>query len=56
MGHSLSFGAADSATIFADTGALADAAATYAGNMIKSGEDIEKALDAVMGIDGFSAL
>ena len=48
-------GQADAVTIFADTAALADGAATRIGNLVK-GPDVEKsiktALDAVDDIDG----
>lgn len=52
LGHSLSFGKADSVTIVAATGALADAAATAVCNMVQSENDIEKALNYGMSIDG----
>ena len=52
MGHSLSFGRADLATVVAPDGALADAAATLAGNLVKGAEDIEDALNRVCGIPG----
>lgn len=43
VGHAVSFGEADAATIIADTAALADAAATAVGNTVK-GEDFEKSV------------
>jgi len=52
LGHSLSFGKADSVTIIADTGALADAAATAVCNMVKSRDEIENALEFGMSIKG----
>ncbi len=44
LGHSLSFGRADSATVLARSTALADAMATAVGNMILRVEDVEKAI------------
>lgn len=52
LGHSLSFGKADSVTIVADTGALADAVATAVLNMVKTADDMEKALEFGMSIQG----
>jgi ApbE superfamily uncharacterized protein (UPF0280 family) len=52
FGHSLSFGDCDLATIVARDGALADAAATLAGNCVRSAEDIEPALERIMAIPG----
>lgn len=52
LGHSLSFGKADSVTIIAESGALADAAATAVCNMVQTADDIEKALEAGMSIEG----
>ena len=55
IGHAISLGEADAATVFAENAALADAAATKVGNLVK-GNDIEKSikkgLDAVDDIDG----
>jgi ApbE superfamily uncharacterized protein (UPF0280 family) len=55
VGHAISLGQADAATIFAKNAALADAAATKVANLVK-GDDIEKSikkgLDAVNDIDG----
>lgn len=55
MGHSLSLGACDLATVVAQNAALADAAATMACNMVKTDGDISQALDYITslpGIDG----
>ena len=52
MGHSLSFGKADSATVISGSASLADAAATAVCNMVQSAEDIEKALEYALGIEG----
>lgn len=52
FGHSMSFGDCDLATIVARDGALADAAATLAGNSVKTGGDVEPTLERVMRIPG----
>lgn len=52
VGHSLSFGNADAALIISKDTFLADAVATATGNIVKSADDIEKALDFAAGIDG----
>ena len=44
VGHSLSFGKADAVTIVSRDAALADAAATRLGNMVKTTADIDAAL------------
>jgi len=54
VGHSLSFGGADAAVVLSKDAFLADAAATALGNIVKSAEDIEKALDWASGISGIS--
>jgi ApbE superfamily uncharacterized protein (UPF0280 family) len=45
IGHSLSFGRADAITVVAKDAALADAAATALGNLVKEPRDISKALE-----------
>jgi hypothetical protein len=52
LGHSISFGKADSVTVIAESGALADAAATAVCNMVQSEDDIEAALEYAIAIDG----
>ncbi len=52
VGPSLSFGRADAAVVLSASGALADAAATDLGNRISSSEDIERALEQTIAIDG----
>lgn len=52
VGPSLSFGRADAAIIVAESAALADAAASAAGNAVKTAEDIAKGIEAVNGIKG----
>jgi ApbE superfamily uncharacterized protein (UPF0280 family) len=52
LGHSLSFGDCDLATVAAADAALADAAATLAGNLVKSEADVPGALERVAAIPG----
>lgn len=52
MGHSLSLGDCDLATVVASDAALADAAATRAANMVKDEASMQEALDAVGRIEG----
>jgi len=52
MGHSLSFGACDLATVVSRSAALADAAATRAGNLVKTAADIPGALNTIVSIPG----
>lgn len=52
MGHSLSLGQCDLATVVADSGSLADAAATLVGNRIHNEADIEPALQEAAAIPG----
>lgn len=51
IGHSLSFGKADGVTVVARDAALADAAATMLGNMVRSPSDIQDALDRAAGLE-----
>jgi uncharacterized protein len=52
MGHSLSLGNCDLATVFSVDAALADAAATLAANLVSTEADIQSALDRVGSIPG----
>jgi ApbE superfamily uncharacterized protein (UPF0280 family) len=52
LGHSLSFGDCDLATVVAADAALADAGATLAGNLVKSEADVPGALKRVAAIPG----
>ncbi len=52
VGPSVSFGQADAAMIFAKDTALADAAATALGNMLRTSGDISAALARIMDTDG----
>ena len=56
MGHSLSFGKCSLTTVFSLSGALADAAATLACNLVQEESDINPALDRIMAIQGISGL
>lgn len=55
VGHSLSFGSADCATVIAKDAALADAAATALGNRIAGVKDLKPAVEWVMTIPGVIA-
>jgi len=50
MGHSMSLGQCDLATIVARDAALADAAATQAANLVRTPEDVDAALERIMTI------
>jgi ApbE superfamily uncharacterized protein (UPF0280 family) len=52
MGHSLSLGQCDLATVVARDAALADAAATLAANLVKAVCDVEPALNQIVSIEG----
>jgi len=52
VGHSLSQGKADAATIVAKSTSLADAVATATGNLIKGKKDIEKGLAYTQTVEG----
>ncbi len=52
VGPSLSFGRADAAVIYSRDCALADAAATAVGNIVKSKDDIKKGLNLAQDIKG----
>ena len=52
MGHSLSLGACDLATVVAPDGALADAAATLACNLVKSPGDVPRVLERIRALPG----
>jgi hypothetical protein len=56
LGHSLSFGDCDLATVVAADAALADAAATLAGNLVRSEADVAGALERVAAIPGIRGL
>jgi ApbE superfamily uncharacterized protein (UPF0280 family) len=55
IGHSLSFGCADSVVILSKSAVLADAVATATGNLVKSKQDLKRALDfarSILGVVG----
>ena len=52
MGHSMSLGMCDLATVVAKEAALADAAATQAANLVKTIDDVEPALNRIARIEG----
>ena len=52
MGHSMSLGECDLATVVAKDAALADAAATAAANLVKTVDDIDPALENIFSIKG----
>jgi ApbE superfamily uncharacterized protein (UPF0280 family) len=52
IGPSLSFGKADAVTVISSSASLADAAATALGNIVKTEDDIEKALERAQAIEG----
>jgi len=56
VGPSLSLGLADAAVIIAPSAALADAAATAVGNMVKAEEDIDAAIELGRQIKGVSGI
>jgi uncharacterized protein len=56
MGHSFSFGECDLATVVAKDAALADAAATLAGNLVKTVADVETAVNQIVSIEGVSGV
>ncbi len=56
MGHSLSLGDCDLATVVSADGALADAAATRAGNLVRSEADLERAAREIAAIPGVAGV
>lgn len=56
VGHSLSFGRADAAIVLSPSTALADAAATAIGNLVKEASDISGALEFAEGIAGLKGV
>jgi len=52
VGHSVSLGVAHAVTVLSDDGALADAAATAAGNVVHGPGDVERALERAMSVRG----
>jgi ApbE superfamily uncharacterized protein (UPF0280 family) len=56
MGHSMSLGECDLATVVAKDAALADAAATKAANLVKNVDDIDPALENISAIEGINGV
>jgi len=56
VGHSLSMGKADAVCVVSDDCALADAAATSIGNQVRTGSDIQRAIDFGQRIEGVRGL
>ena len=52
MGYSKSLGKCNLATVVAKDAALADAAATQAANLVTTVEDVDSALERIVGIEG----
>lgn len=52
VGHSLSFGKADAALIVSHNAALSDCTATAAGNIVKTKDDLKKAIDFAKSVTG----
>ena len=52
MGHSMSLGKCDLATVVAKNAALADAAATQAANLVATVDDVDSALEQIADIEG----
>lgn len=56
VSHSLSFGKSDAVVIISEEAALADAAATATGNILKSPRDIEKGISFARSIEGITGV
>ena len=56
MGHSLSLGSADAVTVLSPSTALADAAATAIGNVVKTEGHIQSGLDMAKRISGLEGV
>lgn len=56
VGPSLSLGVADAVIVLSSSAALADAAATAVGNMVKSMEDIAQAVERAQTIEGLAGV
>jgi ApbE superfamily uncharacterized protein (UPF0280 family) len=56
MGHSLSLGDCDLSTVFSVNAALADAAATLGGNMVRREEDLGPAAEKIASIPGIDGV
>ena len=56
VGHSLSLGSADAVIVLSPSTALADAAATALGNLVKAADDIPEAIEKAQSIEGLRGL
>jgi ApbE superfamily uncharacterized protein (UPF0280 family) len=56
VGHSLSYGKADAVIVLSKSTALADAAATAIGNIIKSVDDIPRGIELAISIKGLNGI
>lgn len=56
VGHSLSYGKADAVVVLSKSAALADAAATAIGNLLKQPDDIPSGIEFAKGIEGVSGV
>lgn len=56
VGHSLSFGRADAVCVFSPSSALADAAATALGNLVRSSKDVPYVLKKAKEIEGVEGI
>ena len=56
VGHSLSFGRADAATVISEDVYLSDAAATALGNRVRTHEDMAGAIEWIKGIAGIKGV
>jgi ApbE superfamily uncharacterized protein (UPF0280 family) len=56
MGHSMSLGRCDLATVVAKDAALADAAATEAANLVGKASDVDGALEQIADIEGIDGV
>jgi ApbE superfamily uncharacterized protein (UPF0280 family) len=56
MGHSMSLGECDLATVVAKDAALADAAATLAANLVKTVDDVDTALEKIIAVEGIDGV
>jgi ApbE superfamily uncharacterized protein (UPF0280 family) len=52
VGHSISFGNADAATVISNSASLSDAAATALGNSVTDAQSVSKAFEAVKHVEG----